>query len=122
MMKWLFELPKSINTRLLLCIALEKTNNDDKEQEHPAPVNERGAGVCLADFFYFAGAYAARTHMQAHMAAMLPRGFYALYIRFGRFFRSVIGMAHLVAAELSLAAYITFNRHAVILRKLKIIA
>lgn len=60
--------------------------------------------------------------MHSHMTAVQPHGLYALHIRFGRFLRSIIGVAHLVAAELSLAANITFTRHAVILRKLKIIA
>lgn len=58
----------------------------------------------LANFFYFAGAYAARAHLHTHVGAVRPHGLDALDVRFRNFLGFVVGMAHLVPAELALAA------------------
>jgi hypothetical protein len=70
---------------------------------------EKTAG--LTDFFYFAGTNAARAHTHAHMGAVCCHAFDRLQIRLGHLFAFVVGMAHLIAAELALSAYFTCSRH-----------
>lgn len=54
--------------------------------------------------------------MQSDMGTMRAQCFYVLYIGFGYLLCFIVGVAHFVAAEFALAAYITFTCHAVILR------
>jgi hypothetical protein len=70
----------------------------------------------LTDFFYFARAYAAGAYVNSHMGTMRSHGFYALDIRLRYFFGLVVGMAHLVTAELALAADFTCSGHVLVLR------
>ncbi len=58
--------------------------------------------------------------MHPYVGAVRSDYFYALNIRFRYFLRSVIGVAHLIAAELALAANFTCSCHRAVLRKNKI--
>ena len=59
---------------------------------------------------------AKRTHMHAHMAAVRTHYFDGLQIRFRHLFRSVVGMAHQVAAEPSFSANLTGTCHGLFLQ------
>lgn len=65
----------------------------------------------LANFFHFAGAYAACAHLHTHVGAVRPHCLDALDIRLRNFLGFVVGMAHLVSAELALAANFARTRH-----------
>ena len=73
----------------------------------------------LTDFFHFAGTDAPRTYVHAHMGPMRPDSLYRLQIRFGYPFRSIIGMAHLIAAELAFSTDLTRTGHVKILPEKK---
>ena len=55
--------------------------------------------------------------MHAHMGAIRPHCLDALDIRFGYFLGLVVGMAHLITAELAFAANFTCSRHSAVLQK-----
>ena len=57
--------------------------------------------------------------MHAHVGAMRPHGLNALDVRLGYFLGFVIGMAHLISAELAFAANVTRSRHDTVLRRLR---
>jgi hypothetical protein len=67
--------------------------------------------IGLADFFYFARSDAARTYMHANMGTMRSYRLDRLQIRLGYFFRLVIRMAHLIAAELAFSTDLTCTCH-----------
>jgi hypothetical protein len=88
-----------------------------KDKRHP---RLKGAGmplnIALADFFYFARANTARACLYPDMGPVRSYGLYALDVRLGYFLRFVVGVAHLVATELALAANFTCSRHSSVLR------
>ena len=91
-----------------------------KNNRHPRLKGERMPVVfVLADFFYFARADAARARLYPDMGPVRSYRLYALNVRFGYFLRFVIGMAHLIAAELALAANFTCSCHSTVLRLVK---
>lgn len=99
-------------------IRLER--NELKNKRHPRlERGEDAAFIVLADFFYFARAYTARASLYPDMGPVRSYSLYALDVRLGYFLRFVIGMAHLVTAELALAANFTCSRHSTVLRLVK---
>ncbi len=65
----------------------------------------------LAYLLYFARADTARAHMHPYMRSMRPDSLYTLDIRFGNLLSFVVGMAHLIPAELALTADFTRSCH-----------
>ena len=65
----------------------------------------------LADFFHFTGTYASRAYLHTHVGAVRPYCLDALDVRLLNFLGFVVRMAHLVPAELALAANFACTRH-----------
>jgi hypothetical protein len=65
----------------------------------------------LADLFHFAGANATCAYMHPYMGAVRSYRLYALDVRFRHLFGLVVGVAHLVSAELAFAANIARACH-----------
>ena len=96
-------------------VFLERNSVENKR--HPRLKGERmPLTLVLADFFYFARAYTARACLYPDMGPVRSYSLYALDVRLGYFLRFVIGVAHLITAELALAANFTCSCHSTVLR------
>jgi hypothetical protein len=103
--------------RACICLYLSGEEwNALKNKRHPRLKGERMPFFFLADFFYLARAYTARACLYPDMGPVRAYGLYALDVRLRYFLRFVIGMAHLVAAELALPANFTCSCHSTVLR------
>ena len=90
--------------------------NAFENKRHPRLKGKRMPfNITLADFFYFTRAYTARARLYPDMGPVRSYGLYALDVRLGYFLRFVIGVAHLVSAELALAANFTCSCHSTVL-------